>query len=303
VDVTTAEVKARALGGYDVVLVPKATGPNPAGYPEGDAGTALAELGPEGQQAVRDWVNGGGHWVSWREGTRLGALLGVSTVTLQSPTSDVPGSLLRVRVDPESPLQDGVGPFAWAFYEYDWLMRAGTAGRAAVSFPPADSEDWFISGFARGAEELGGTAAVVDEPVGSGRATVWSVEPNFRAFTTGTQKLLRNAILGGDAFAARASRAGSAARAAREARAARAAARLVGGSATIRLSVRAGSAGAAAGVLRSFGARYRLRRGGGRVAFAIANPRELTADEHPFATRLPRALERAGVAVIAFRAP
>jgi hypothetical protein len=173
----------------------------------------------------------------------------------------------------------------------------------AVSFPPADSSDWFISGFAQGAEELGGTAAVVDEPVGAGRATVWSVEPNFRAFTTGTQKLLRNAILGGDPFAARASRAGSAARAAREARAARAAARLVGSVTTIRLSVRSGSAGRAAAVLQRLGARYTVRRSGGRAGFLIANPRQLTADEHPFATLLPRAMERAGVDVIAFRAP
>ena len=50
---------------------------------------------------------------------------------------------------------------------------------------------------------------MVDEPVGSGRATVFSVEPNFRAFTTGFQKILRNAILGGEVSAARAAAAGA----------------------------------------------------------------------------------------------
>ena len=35
----------------------------------------------------------------------------------------------------------------------------------------------------------------------------------------------------------------------------------------------------------------------------IANPDELTADDHPFARSLPSALERAGVETIAFRAP
>jgi hypothetical protein len=39
------------------------------------------------------------------------------------------------------------------------------------------------------------------------------------------------------------------------------------------------------------------------VAFLIDNPRGLSGDEHPFARLLPAALERRGVATIAFRAP
>jgi hypothetical protein len=38
------------------------------------------------------------------------------------------------------------------------------------------------------------------------------------------------------------------------------------------------------------------------VAFLIANPDGLSAEEHPFVRFLPRALERAGVDTIAFRA-
>jgi hypothetical protein len=56
-------------------------------------------------------------------------------------------------------------------------------------------------------------------------------------------------------------------------------------------------------VLGRFGARYDVQRSRGRVAFLIANPGELSGDEHPFATRLPGVLERAGVTTIAFRAP
>jgi hypothetical protein len=82
-----------------------------------------------------------------------------------------------------------------------------------------------------------------------------------------------------------------------------AASRLTGNTATIRLAVQPQSAQSAAGVLDSFGARYQTQRSPGRVAYLIANPDELTADEHPFAGELPAALERAGVATIAFRAP
>ena len=300
--VTTAEVAAGALADYDVVVVPDATAPD-EDDPAGDGGAAVTELGPAGVQAVRDWANGGGHWISWAEGTRLATLLGLSTVTLADPTSEVPGTLFRVRVNEDSPLRRGVGRHAYAFYEYDSVMRASSPDQVAVEFPPVDSGDWFISGFALDAEELGETAAVVDEPVGSGRATVFSVEPNFRGFTTGFQKILRNAILGADLSAAQAAAAGTRGRKALEVRARRAARKLSGGSTSIRLSVTRASAKRAAAVLKRVGASYDATRSRSKVAFLIANPRGLTVDEHPFAGRLPQALEKAGVQTIAFRAP
>jgi hypothetical protein len=287
-NVTTAQVRAGALANFDTVVVPNA----------GDAQPVVTQLGPDGAAAVRNWVEGGGHWVSWREGTRLAALLGVSTVQLAEPTSDVPGSLFRVRVDDDSPLERGVGSEAYAFYEYDRVMRASSPSHVAVEFPPSSSDDWFISGFAQNAEELGGTAAVVDEPRGDGRATVFSVEPNFRAFTTGFQKVLRNTLLSDDAGSDRVARAGAAS----TARAA-AATRVLAGPSAIRLAVLPASNGTARAVLDRFGARYRVQRSRGRVAFLIANPQELSGHEHPFATRLPAALEGAGVSTIAYRVP
>jgi Zinc carboxypeptidase len=299
--VTTADVKAGALADYDAVLVPDAAAPD--GEDPGDGDLAVTELGLDGVQAVQDWANDGGHWISWAEGTRLATLLGLSTVTLADPTSDVPGTLFRVRVNEDSSLRRGVGRHAYAFYEYDAVMNASSTDHVAVEFPPVDSGDWFISGYAENAEELGATAAVVDEPVGAGRATVFSVEPNFRGFTTGFQQILRNAILGGDVTAARAAAAGTRVRAAAEARARRAAKRLNGSAESIRLSVEAASAKRARAVLNGFGASYSIQRSKGRVGFVISNPRGLTADEHPFAGRMPQALEKAGVATIAFRAP
>ena len=280
------------LDGYDVVLLPN-----------GPSDVALDNLGDDGQQALQDWVNGGGHLISWRGGTEVAAELGLTTAELSDPTSDIPGSLLRVRLDPDSPLHSGVGDEAYAFYEYDDVMRASSPDDVAVSFPPADSSDWFISGFADGAEELGGTAAVVDEPVGNGRATVFSVDPNYRAFTTGFQEILRNALLGDPLSERGAPAAGSAARAPLEDRARLAAERLIGSADAIRLSVRPESEAGARSVLDGFGASYQIQRSPGRVGFVIANPGGLTADEHPFARQLPAALEDAGVATIALRMP
>ena len=287
-DVTAEEIAAGGLAGYDAVLIPN-----------GPADDAADDLGVAGADELRSWVNGGGHLIAWRGGTELAATLGLTTAVLTAPTSDIPGSLLRVRMDEDSPLRRAVGAHAYAFYEYDNVMRASSPEHAAVTFPPVDSADWFISGFASGAEELGGTAAVVDQPVGAGRSTVFSVEPNFRAFTTGFQEILRNALLRGDPAVARMDVADAAARAA----ASDAASRLEADTAAIRLSVRPRSAAEAQAILNRYGARYDVQREPGRVGFAIANPGELTVDEHPFARELPTALEAAGVATIAFDAP
>jgi len=286
--VTAADIAAGELDGYDAVLIPN-----------GIAAIAHTQLGSAGRQALQAWVRGGGHLISWRGGTELAAQLGLTTAVLTDPTSDVPGSLFRVRVAADSPMHRGVSDTAYAYYEYDKVMRASSPKHVAVRFPPAGSSDWFVSGFAKGAAELGRTATVVDEPIGAGRATVFSVEPNFRAYTDGFQKILRNALLGGEARVLRADAAGPAA----TARARDAAERLTGNTTTIRLSVRPESAASAEAVLRRFGARYRVQRDPGRVAFLIRNPGGLAADQHPFARQLPGALEAAGVETIAFRAP
>ena len=52
------------------------------------------------------------------------------------PTSDIPGSLLRVRVDRGSPLAEDVGPSAWAVYAYDLVMRASDPAQVAVAYRP-----------------------------------------------------------------------------------------------------------------------------------------------------------------------
>ncbi len=209
----------------------------------------------------------------------------------------MPGTMFRARVDGGSPLAAGVGPFAYPYLVGDYVMREGDPARVAVRYPPAGSPDFFASGYEEGGAVLGETAAVVDERVGGGRSVVFGFEPNFRAFTTGTQKLLRNAILGPDP-------AGAAPVPAAAARAASAvAAPLSALAAPLRLTVRARGERAARRVLARFGARFEVERARRRVTFLVANPGERSAEEHPYARRLPGALRAARVPVVMFRAP
>jgi hypothetical protein len=266
---TPADVAAGGLTGLTELLVPN--GPAPA---------AQTALGPAGAAALTDWVRAGGRYVGWRGGTLLAARLGLADVQLADPTSDVPGALFRVDVRPGSPLGAGVGPTTWQFYEFDAVMRSPYA---VVSYPSASSPSWATSGYVAGAEELGGTAAVVDEPVGAGRTVLFAGEPNYRALTDGTAKLLFNAILGPNPAASPALAA------------ARPAVDASWLESPIRVTVSTVDAAAARSVLNSLDTGWTERWVADRVLFVHDNPAGLAADQHPWATRLPRALTAAGV--------
>lgn len=279
---TPADVAAGRLSGVEVLITP-----------DGPASSAYTALGDAGRAALQQWTRDGGRYIGWQGGTQLAARLGLTTATLAEPTSDIPGTLFRVKVDGSSPLAAGVGATAWNFTSYDLVMNASSG--VAVSYPQVDSPDWFVSGFERGASELGGTAAVVDQPVGQGRSVLFAAEPNFRAFSDGTAKLLYNAILGPDPAKAPAPQG--------TAKAVREAAELPSYESPIRVSVRPADAAKAASVLRSAGATWAETRSGGVVHYVIDNPRGLPVDHHPFAGRLPSLIRGAGIDPVAVTLP
>jgi Zinc carboxypeptidase len=283
--VTGEDIAAGVLDDYDVLVMPD-------GYPN----YALSALGAKGKKALVAWTNGGGHVIAWEGSAEVVTRIGVSTAVLQVAHTNMPGSLVRAAVDPASPLADGVGPFAWAMFEDDPKMTPGR-GDGVATFPDATTEDFFVSGLDSGAETLGGTAAVVDEEVGAGRATVFSFDPVFRGWTEGTQRLLWNAIMGPDPFPGVAARAGSPRRAEAE-RAARAAAqRLPQVVAPFRLRVSVGDVATTNEVLQSLRARWVRVPVTQGALYLIANPRELSAEEHPYISRLARKLALRGVDV------
>ena len=249
--------------------------------PDGSSNTGFNGLGAAGQQAMRDWVNGGGRLVAWSGGGALASRLGISSAQFSTASAEglaVPGTMFRVRVNQASPLAAGVGPFAYAYHLGDYVMRQPDAAKAPLRYPPVASEDFFFSGYAEGEEALSETAAVSDERYGSGRAVVFGFEPNFRAFTDGTQRVLRNALLGADPATA-----GIAARPAARERAVASAERLAPVQSAMTLTVRRRGEAKARRALRRHRAAYRVYRTGGRTTYLIANPGEKVGDEHPYA--------------------
>jgi hypothetical protein len=280
--VTAGQIAAGALADYDVLIATQ-------GNPE----VASNALGSAGRRGLVGWLNAGGRYIGWGGGAVLAGRVGLTTDVFADPHSDVAGALIRVNADEGSPLASGVGDEAFVFYEYDPVIRAADPRHVAAWFPAGGSPDFYVSGYASGEEELGGTAAITDEPAGSGRVVLFGSEPNFRAYTTGTQKVLWNALFGADPWHAGAAKARSSARAAAE-RTAVAAARAVttAGFSGIRLTVRPASAQRTRRLLRRLDASYRVVRSPGRVSFLVANP---GGDESRLALRLGSALERSRI--------
>ncbi len=290
-DVTAADIIA-GLAGVDVLVMP-----------DGYANYGVQALGSKGKKALRDWVNAGGRIVAWQGGAVVAAKSGASSAKFGTSHTNAPGTLIRVAVDDASPLATDIGDRAWVMYQDDMTMQPGL-GQVVASFPAPADADHATSGLAIKVDTLAGTAAVVDEAVGAGRVVSFSVDPNFRAWTQGTQRMLWNAIVGDapDDFGA-AALAGSKARAAAEKAALTAADALPPVGSAIRIRVAASAAAATAKILNRHGAEVVRIDDGREVLFLVANRKALSFEEHPFFGQVIRELQRAGIDLRAASVP
>lgn len=178
------QLDAAALKDVDVLLVPDL-----------DAKALTGQLGVPGTAALKAWVAGGGHLVAWRGGARFAAASGLTTTVLRDPKQAVPGVLIRAKAGANTPLTGTVGDEVWPLYNSDPIMTPAAPANALLTYPTAGSSDWYVSGFAQGADEVAGTAAATSERLGTGTVTLYAFEPNFRGFTDGTASLVLDAIL------------------------------------------------------------------------------------------------------------
>jgi hypothetical protein len=282
-DLTVADIVGDGLEGIDTLVIP-----------QGDAEDAAEYLGAEGAAALTEWVDGGGTLITLREASRLASAFGLTSATWAEAGSDIPGSLIRMEVDRGNPLSEGVGRTAYAMYEYDDVWAAANPDSVAARYPAAGDEDWFVSGFAEGEEELHGTAAVIDEAYGAGRVVLFGFDPNYRAFTDGTAKMLSNALLGDEPR--RRSTAKAFPRAEQRAELSPSVHdRMV-------LTVESGAAADVRALLAGRGGSADVVRSPGQVSFRV-DLDGMTADEHPWAVAVADEVAKLGSQVVAIRLP
>lgn len=282
--VTTADINdnTEAFTGRTVLLVP-------------DGSSPTGGLTAAGQANLRDWIAQGHTYVGLRnEGTRLARAAGLTSTTEKTKPADylVIGSHLRVDVDTDNPVALGRPAEDFEFNNSDPILNPSTTGTNVLTYPTDDT--FWANGYTVGADTLKGTAAVVDEPTGAGRAVLFAFNPLFRAYNENGLHLVANALLyPTGAPDARRAPGTDAARA--SAAAAPVTADLGGGWRPITIEVAAADLPRAQAVVERFATDARASAKGTSAYVVIPNPRGLQADEHPFTNDLVRALRDAGV--------
>jgi hypothetical protein len=129
-----------------------------------------------------------------------GALTGPTPAGTRRPLSSsefyVPGSVLRARVDPATPLGFGFEPEVDVFFDHSPAFRIapGAAARGVRRVAWFATRAPLRSGWALGQHHLDGAVAAVDAAVGRGRVLLFGPEITYRAQAHGTFKFLFNGI-------------------------------------------------------------------------------------------------------------
>ena len=154
-------------------------------------------------RALRDFVENGGTLIAFAASCDLVAEefnLPVRNTLKGSRLDDVniPGSLLRIHLDPEHPVNAGMPREAAAFVDAAMAFQTAAPStdvkRAVLAWYPDDERDILLSGWIKGADRLERKAAAVAFEVGKGKIVMFGFRVQHRAQSEGTFPMLFNAI-------------------------------------------------------------------------------------------------------------
>ena len=210
-NVWDADVRGGDLSRFDVILLPSqasggiANGNLPETMPEEYTGG----LGEPGAAALRAFVEAGGWLVAFDQAVdyaieTFGLPFRNRARGLSSQEFFIPGSVIRLDVDPSHPLGYGMDEEAMALFSRSQVLeRTGGAaaggsgadiGRISTPVCYADA-DFLVSGWTLGGEEvLAGYPAAAQIGVGEGQVVLFAFRPHFRGQPRNTFKLLFNAL-------------------------------------------------------------------------------------------------------------
>jgi hypothetical protein len=193
---------------FDVILLPQQRpadllngNPEKNKYKEPYPPEYVGGLGPVGAEALRAFAEAGGTIVALDSSSEFAIqhlYLPVKNAVAGVAEEDFycPGSLLRVVIDTSHPIGYGMPRDGVALFMKSPVFEVSGPGAGEVDVPvsyPNVAQN--LSGWILGSEKLAGKAAVVDVPVGAGRAVLIGFRPQFRAQARGTYKILFNAVL------------------------------------------------------------------------------------------------------------
>ena len=209
------EVKhADLISRYDSIIIPDQ--PRAAILNGHRKGTMPDEytggLGEQGVKALREFVEAGGTLVCLNRASDFAIeqfKLPVRDVVDGLPRTDfyVPGSILRIELNPSDPITNGMPQESIAWVENSPVFEvsgtgvppvSATAGTAVpqarvIAWYPKD-QDPLLSGWLLGGDRIKGKAALVEVGMGKGRIILFGFRPQYRGQSLATYPLFFNAI-------------------------------------------------------------------------------------------------------------
>jgi len=184
---------------YDVILFQDQS---PENIVEGYQGEIMPPdyrggIGEDGARALEEFVRGGGRLVAIEGATDFVIdLLGlpITNPVERLPTEQfyVPGSIVRLDLE-ENALTQGLDDQVEGWY---WRSsRAFDVSDPAITVAAHYGDDPVASGWILGPEHLAGMPALVEAGVGEGSVVLFGFQPNYRAQTIATWRLLFNAMM------------------------------------------------------------------------------------------------------------
>ena len=205
-DMRAGNLRAR----FDAIILPNVTADRlTTGNTEGAMPPEYTGgLGDQGIEAIKAFVQAGGSLIA------LGASGALPINAFDIPLRDsardqerlfVPGSVVRLTLDPAQPLTYGMTPETAAFFAFSSVYAqlgqgAGTTNGTPAQHPAVRTiatygeRNVLLSGWLEGEELIAGRTAIAEAQVGSGRVVLFGFPVQHRAQSYATFRLLFNAL-------------------------------------------------------------------------------------------------------------
>jgi hypothetical protein len=196
---------------FDVILLPDATYDQMLnGLPAGSMPDAYTGgMTARGVSNLAEFVHQGGTLVAMDRAAELpltAFTLPIRNVTANQRDAEfyIPGSILRITVDPTHPVAYGMPPEAAAFFIHSPAFAVGGASSQTPNATLPDTvrivarypdSNLLMSGWMLGEPVIARRAAVVEAVLGKGRVVLLGFRAEHRGQTHGTYKLLFNSLL------------------------------------------------------------------------------------------------------------
>jgi hypothetical protein len=102
-----------------------------------------------------------------------------------------PGAILDAKVDSSNPLAAGLDGRSAVWFEFSPAFEVA-GGRSVLTY---DSDHALLSGWLLGGQMLNGKSALVEVPMGQGKAILFGFRPQYRAQSWATYIPMMNALL------------------------------------------------------------------------------------------------------------